>query len=123
MLDLPPRHGNLVIEDQIVIDKFIEEYPKTQRTKNAEENVSIKNMFHFKLNSAKLCTTCKLVLVCFLPGRLFDEKAIFESVCKHETPYRFVNLKHGERYIIFSISSTECFNLSSNGKSKQLCAI
>ena len=69
MLDLPPRHGNLVIEDQIVIDKFIEEYPKTQRTKNAEENVSIKNMFHFKLNSAKLCTTCKLVLVCFLPGR------------------------------------------------------
>ena len=55
--------------------------------------------------------------------KLFDEKAIFGSVCKHETPYRFVNLKHGERYVIFSISSTECFNLSSNGKSKQLCAI
>ena len=36
--------------------------------------------------------------------KLFDEKAIFGSVCKHETPNRFVNLKRGERYVIFIFS-------------------
>ena len=41
MLDLPSRHGNMVIEDQNVIDKFIEEYPKTYKTKNAGEHVSL----------------------------------------------------------------------------------
>ncbi|XP_065063363.1 uncharacterized protein LOC135689928 isoform X2 [Rhopilema esculentum] len=103
MLDLPPRHGNLVIEDQIVIDKFIEEYPKTQRTKNAGENDC--NDF----------TAGSLGPLDVMTGKgkdkLFDEKAIFGSVCKHETPYRFVNLKHGERlgysvYLIQNILDT-----------------
>lgn len=31
--------------------------------------------------------------------KALDETAIFGTACRHEFPYRFVNLKHGERYV------------------------
>ena len=33
-------------------------------------------------------------------NKLFDIKAVFGSVCHHEFPQKFFNLKHGERYVI-----------------------
>ena len=33
-------------------------------------------------------------------NKLFDIKAVFGSVCRHEFPQKFFNLKHGERYLI-----------------------
>ena len=35
--------------------------------------------------------------------RALDETAVFGSACRHGFPKQFINLKHGERYIIYRV--------------------
>ena len=35
--------------------------------------------------------------------KALDETGIFGYCCRHEFPHKFVNLKHGERYELFSL--------------------
>ena len=35
--------------------------------------------------------------------KALDETGIFGYCCRHEFPHKFVHLKHGERYELFSL--------------------
>jgi hypothetical protein len=38
-------------------------------------------------------------------NKLFDEKGVFGRVCRHDFPKSLLNIKHGERYSTFFITS------------------
>lgn len=37
-------------------------------------------------------------------NKLFDEKGVFGCVCRHDYPKGFMNIKHGERYFLKSLT-------------------
>eukprot|EP00794_Sanderia_malayensis_P006783 gene6783-7548_t len=78
---LPSRHSDLFFLDQENVDHFVDSY---QLTKSVNKDCS-----KFNAGSA----TSEILN----RNKLFDIKAVFGSVCRHEFPNKFMNLKHGER--------------------------
>ncbi|KAL3859476.1 hypothetical protein ACJMK2_009696 [Sinanodonta woodiana] len=82
-----PKHEGNFFLDQMEVDKFIDNY-SSGVTKNEVEcnEFQAGNALRSKVKNKKL-----------------DVTAVFGSTCRHEFPYLFFNLKHGERigYSVF----------------------
>lgn len=91
---LPSVHGPLYFEEQDMVDEFLSSY-KISRKETELENE--KECSQFQAGGDFDVIHCKG------KNNLFDEKAVFGCVCRHEYPLRFLDIKHGERfgYIIY----------------------
>ena len=43
-------------------------------------------------------------------NKLYDEKAVFGCVCRHEFPLCFLDIKHGERLVVNEIYPIKCID-------------
>ncbi|XP_078353471.1 uncharacterized protein LOC144638149 isoform X2 [Oculina patagonica] len=86
-----PKHQGLFFGDQDDVDNFVDHYSGT--------SVSEQNCNHFHAGEVLPNLRSKG------KNKLFDEKVVFGSVCRHDFPKSFISIKHGERisYSVYEI--------------------